>query len=128
MTLFSFVDKAIILLFWYHNPHFFFISNTTFLHLLASGIRQGLDPGPILFIGGTNSIATRITNCKKKFFVDDEDLYLEGAAEELPQVVRKIDFALSIAVDEAHTKRIGVNPGKTKDFLFGSPRTCKRLI
>lgn len=103
---------------WWSNEGF---------EILTSGIRQGSGPGPVLFIGGTNSIAVRVTNCEKKFFVDDEDFYREGPADDLAPVVNEINTALSIAVEEANSKGIAVNPGKTEVVLFGTARCLQRV-
>lgn len=74
----------------------------------------------MLFVGGTNPIAVRITDCKKKFFVNDEDFYLIGLLEQLQSLIDMLNIALDTAVSMAGQMGISVNPSKTEVVLFGS--------
>lgn len=71
------------------------------MYLLTSEIRQGSEPGPVLSVGGTNPIAARINNYKKKFFADDKDFYLDGEVNQLPTIIKEINYALQNAADES---------------------------
>lgn len=63
----NFEDEAIWFIHVYHTPPFFFILLRTKLQLATSGIRQGSGPGPVLYIGATNHIDSRLFLTKKSY-------------------------------------------------------------
>lgn len=84
---------------------------------------------PVLFIGGTNSVVVMVTNCKKKFFVDEEDFYSEGRIEELPGVIGDMNGAKQIALDEIEGEGIVLNPIRKLRRCFLAQRPIwQRLI
>lgn len=115
------------MIFHYHTPHFFFITSLSLLNLLTSGIQQGLSPRPALFVGGTNSIAIRVTHCKKKFSSMTKTFILSVLVEELPWVIGQINEVLEIAVTESRSFGIHVNSVKTKVVTFDLKVTLRKI-
>lgn len=87
----NFYDAVVLLLHDYHTPGFFFILSRSRLFLITSGIKQGSGLEPVLFVRGANSVDSVPKFCKRKFFVDDEDFYLDGYVEDLPMVIGRIE-------------------------------------
>ena len=105
----------------------FFISDKTRLLPLTSGIPQGTGPGPVLYIGGTNSIEKIILYAFMKFFVDDDDIYVQCFLSELPSAIRMVNTDLQNVVNWSKTVGININPKKTKAMIFGSRHNLGRL-
>lgn len=123
----GFSDEAMLFLYNYLSNRRFYIDNNTALYPLHSGIPQGTGPGPILYIGGTNSIEAAITRCLKKFFVDDDDLYLQCTVANLENSIRIINTDLMNIMAWAKTVGITVNIKKTKAMIFGSNYNLSKI-
>lgn len=52
----NFSDEAVLFIYDYLTRNYFFISANGRIYLISSGIKQGSEPSPVLFIDGTNSV------------------------------------------------------------------------
>lgn len=123
----NFNDDAVLFIHDCHTPVFFFISCRNRLFLITSGIKQSSVPGLVLFVGGSNSVDAVVQFCKRKYFVDDEDFYLDAGLNELPRVIEMFNRDLSAVATWAESIGIRVNGQKAKAMIFGSSTNLRRI-
>lgn len=116
----NFSDEAIVFMYSYLCARSFYISDPNQLYPLTSGISQGTGPGPILYIGGTNSIATRVRTSLFKLFVDDDDIYQHCFVSDAAATIRSLNDDLANIEKWSSEIGIDININKTQAMVLGT--------
>lgn len=96
---------------------------------VTSGIPQGSNPGPVVFLILINSIVSCLRHCKETcmLFADDFQIYIQCKRSELPVFIEKLNEDIESVANWAEVNNLQLNLDKTTAIIIGSNQNVTRI-